>query len=89
MSAELRTVILPSEEEVTYDADMPIGAIEAIQEAAESGKLGALRVALSSFVSDWTFEGDPSDPESWKALRRSTFAEVVQGIMGDLGDQGN
>lgn len=89
MSADLRTVALPSGGEVTYDADMPIGAVEDIQTAAESGKLGSLREALSEFVVEWTFDGSPTNPEDWKPLRRSVFSEAITAIMEDLGKLGN
>jgi hypothetical protein len=75
--------------EVQYDSDMPMGALEALTGAAKEGELGAIMGALSEFVVAWPFDGDPSDPASWRGLRRTQFNAVVQAVMEDLGDQGN
>lgn len=75
--------------EVAYDSDMPMRSLEAILSAAQTGDLKSLMQGLAEFVTEWPFEGDPSDIEAWRDLRRSEFNSVTSAVIEDIGELGN
>lgn len=75
--------------EVTYDSDMPMSALEGIMGAADSGNLTGLMDALAEFVEGWPFEGDPSETDSWRKLKRSQFNAITTAVVKDIGELGN
>ena len=87
MSAAIRTVTT-EKGTIEYDSDMPIGYLEGILSSSETVSLTALMENLSKFVVKWSFDGDPSDVEAWRKLRRSEFNAVMLGVMEDLGALG-
>ena len=78
------------EHTVDYDADMPIGVLEDLEDAAsEGGGLKQVREGLSAFVTAWTYGGEPSNPDAWRNLRRSQFQAITEAILADLTELGN
>ena len=75
--------------DIAYDSDMPMRALEAMMSAGDTGNLVGLMEGLSAFVVEWPFEGDPSDIEAWRNLRRSQFNDVTTAVVKDIGDLGN
>lgn len=88
MNAALRTVDVEGFGKATYDSDMPIGLLRGLLTGASEGDLGELIENLAGFVTEWPFEGDPSDPAAWDGLRRSEFNVLVKAVTGDLGSLG-
>lgn len=92
MSAEtIRTVNIEGKGALTYESDMPMGAIRGLMAGANDEKgvdLGVMIEALSGFVLSWPFKGEPSDPEAWDALKRSEFAAVTKAVVEDFGKLG-
>jgi hypothetical protein len=74
--------------DLTYDADMPMGAMRKLFGAANSGDLGEMFEAYSKIVHTWPYEGDPKRADAWDGLKRSEFAKLNAAIMGSLSDLG-
>jgi len=87
MSAAIRTVTT-DKGTLDYDSDMPIGYLEGMLGASENASLSGIIENLSKFVVKWSFDGDPSDTDAWRELRRTEFNAALKGIMGDLGELG-
>ena len=87
MSAAIRTVTT-EKGTVEYNSDMEIGYLEGILSAGENVSLGGLIDNLSKFVTKWSFDGDPANPDDWRKLARSEFNAVMLGVMEDLGALG-
>ena len=85
MSANIVTI---EAGEVSYESDMPIGALKSVLKAAGTGDLDGIIKGLSEFVLTWPFDSDPADPAAWDALRRSEFTAIIAGIMEGLGTEG-
>lgn len=73
---------------VSYDSDMPIGALRKIVRASSKGDFDALIAGLTGFVTSWSFPGTPSDESAWDSLKRSQFNAVVTAVTGNLAAQG-
>ena len=87
MSAAIRTVTT-EKGTIEYDSDMPIGYLEGMLTASDTASLTSLMENMSEFVVKWSFDGDPTDVDAWRKLRRSEFNAVMLGIMEDLGALG-
>ena len=87
MSAAIRTVTT-EKGTIEYDSDMPIGYLEGLLGASENVSLKDLMENLSKFVVAWSFDGDPTNIDDWRKLRRSEFNAVMLGVMEDLGALG-
>lgn len=88
MGAAIRRVDIEAGQ-VAYDSDMPMHALEAIMAASDSGNLTGLMEGLSEFVTEWPFEGDPSELDAWRNLRRTQFNAVTSAVVTDIGELGN
>ena len=88
MSAALIREVKTAKGTLEYDADMEIGYLEGLFSAADSVDLSIIRENLAHIVVSWSFDGDPTDPEDWRKLRRSEFNAILKGVMEDLGDLG-
>lgn len=88
MSADIRTIEIEGYGPLKYDADMPIGALRGLMSGSKEQDLGGMLNALSAFVIEWPFKGDPNDPASWDLLRRSEFTAVTTVLVEDLGALG-
>lgn len=86
-AADVRTV-KTEKGDIKYDGDMPVKALKGLFGAATDSNIDGIIEALSAFVIDWPFEGEPSDPKAWDDLRRTEFNAVVKGVMEDLGSLG-
>lgn len=88
MSAEVRTVEALGKE-VTYDPDMPMGAIRGLMKAGEDSNIEGMMTALQKIVLSWDFDGDPTAGiEAWDNLRRSEFLAITAAVMEDMGSLG-
>ena len=87
MSADSLRTVTTDDGPITYDSDMPIGALRQMT-AAQGGDLGALIGAFSQVVTSWPYDGEPGDPASWDLLRTSQFSRVTEAIATDLGTLG-
>ena len=72
----------------SYNANMPMGALSALTKASASGDLDDMMLALSKFVTAWSFEGSPSDFEAWQALGRKEFTALIEAVTGDMAELG-
>lgn len=73
---------------VSYNANMPMGALVALTKASASGELGDMMLALSKFVTAWSFTGKPGDFSSWESLGRKEFTAVIEAVTGDMAELG-
>jgi hypothetical protein len=82
------TKVTYADGDLTYDSDMPMGALRLLFKAANSGDLTEMFGAYKDIVVTWPYEGDPTEIEAWDALRRSEFMRLNEALMQSLSDLG-
>ncbi len=87
MATDLTSVTY-ADGDLTYDSDMPMGALRLLFKAANSGDLTQMFDAYKDIVVTWPYEGDPKEMDGWDALRRSQFMRLNEALMESLGDLG-
>lgn len=83
----IRTFKTPTGE-VKYDSDMPMGVLKALMKAGTTGDLGGMQESLTELVTEWCYDGDPTEVEAWDNLRRTQFQALTEAMMEDLASLG-
>lgn len=71
--------------ELTYDSSLTVGQVKRMSNA--EGSIEAVIEVLAEVVTDWPFEGDPSEEASWDDLTIPEFSEVATAITEGLGKE--
>ncbi len=72
----------------SYNANMPMGALSSLTKASASGDLDDMMLALSQFVTAWSFDGKPGDYAAWEALGRKEFSALITAVTEDMSELG-